>query len=882
MAKKIYEQKSRTVSTFAWYPGHHHKPMMVTGTLPSVDTFRNASEIEILELDRHSSPSSITATSHKLNMKSRFHTLAWGHNETDEKPYGIIAGGLETGELELLNPAFIIPNNTTSKETPILMKHAAHSGTIQALDFNRFQTHLLASAGNHSEVFIWDLNQPTAKPYTPGARSVKMDDISSVAWNSQVQHIIATSSINGYTVIWDLRNKKEVMTLANYNQYKNSISSIAWHPNIATQIVTAADDEQDPIISLWDLRQAQQAEKTFRKHTKGVVDLAWCVQDSDLLVSTGKDGQTLGWNPNTGHFLGQLSNQSVFKTQWCPQQPDLIATSSQDSLIHIFSIDEQGYSNDTTTLDKNRLKPFTLERPPKWLRRPTGASFGFGGKIVMFGHSRRTDARHRVTVHTMDTDLDMAQRAEQLEAALTSSDESLVLIKSLIEDRVHRSQDENDREDWRMLQVLYADNPREELVKYLGFDKLSVRREAVSLVDKINCLKVDTSELSLDKSVAALDIGTVLNNKPVVFDRGMFSHLGPLKNNNVLFDSATEKSTSRAERPEASLFPKLTTIAGDPDEMDQRITRAVILGDFASAVDLCLAAQNYSDALLLAMCGGPELMRRTQIAYFEQRRTRPTTFGHLLKGLLSIEDEDTFLSSIIAEASVADWPSVVALLCTYAPVKQMSPLCDTFSQRLQPYTEYRRPILLLYLIAGNFEKVTKSWIARFNDDKKQETTQSSSTAQRGLQVLIEKISVFRKAVDYKDYDLTSLISDESSFTLSALYRTYSDYSELMAMQGKTEIALKYLQMIPVQFTVPSTTLASSKNHILATDRFYGHPNLAIKPILLQNPHVVPARPRDVDDSQLDPFYHRIMAETVHDKPSSTMTTRTAYYSAYQY
>lgn len=68
-----------------------------------------------------------------------------------------------------------------------------------------------------------------------------MDDISSVAWNCQVQHIVSTASTNGYTVVWDLRNKKEVMTLAYAGQNtltggRGTISSIAWHPDVVSCI----------------------------------------------------------------------------------------------------------------------------------------------------------------------------------------------------------------------------------------------------------------------------------------------------------------------------------------------------------------------------------------------------------------------------------------------------------------------------------------------------------------------------------------------------------------------------------------------------------------------------------------------------------------------
>lgn len=93
----------------------------------------------------------------------------------------------------------------------------------------------MASAGSNNEVYIWDLTKPDT-PYNPGPKSSKLDDITSVGWNGQVQHILATSSSNGHTVVWDLRNRKEVMTLSAPNtgviSGRKTISSVAWHPDV--------------------------------------------------------------------------------------------------------------------------------------------------------------------------------------------------------------------------------------------------------------------------------------------------------------------------------------------------------------------------------------------------------------------------------------------------------------------------------------------------------------------------------------------------------------------------------------------------------------------------------------------------------------------------
>ena len=48
------------------------------------------------------------------------------------------------------------------------------------------------------------------------------------------------------------------------------------------------------------------------------------------------------------------------------------------------------------------------------------------------------------------------------------------------------------------------------------------------------------------------------------------------------------------------------------------MTKAPVLGDFGSAVSLCLSTEQYADAILLAVKGGPESLSNTQKAYFEK------------------------------------------------------------------------------------------------------------------------------------------------------------------------------------------------------------------------------------------------------------------------
>ncbi|KAI8087927.1 WD40-repeat-containing domain protein [Gilbertella persicaria] len=641
MTRKLNEIRRNAVC--AWYPGHS-VPLLATGTLAnSFD--HHPSQLEIVSIES-------VSTSKKVTTTSRFHALAWGHI-TQEKPFGLIAGGMETGQLELWDASSLL----YSSEDALVLRHSAHAGTLQALDFNTLQTHLLASAGSQSEVYIWDLEHPST-PFTPGARSSKMDHIVSVAWNCQVQHIVSTASTNGYTVVWDLRNKREVMTLV--GQQQNSISSIAWHPDVATQIATASDDDHSPVITLWDLRYAHTPQRTLRGHTQGVLDLSWCRQDADRLFSSGKDGNTLCWNPNTGELQGTIATetQPTFQVAWSCAHPDLLATSSLDGSVYVYS----------------------LFQPSSWLRRPIGASFGSNGTLVTFNATKKTVQLKAMTAHS-----DIIQRSQQL---VSATEEQLA---SLIKKRIQQGQDQ---QDWQVLDILLSHHAREAMIHYLGFQKEQIAAKATHL---------------------------------------------------------------------------LTT-----KDVDTLITQAIMLGDFESAVDACLASKRFSDAFAIASCSSNALLDRTRKAYFEANQV-----GYMCL-LESIAHDD--LVSMVHQADLSQWSCILATLCTFASAQEFGALCDQMGQRLSDHAELCSHATLFYLVSGNLPKLVQAWtqtIDRHNPSS--------------LQSVIEKITVFQKAIDFKDRGEKDA---EGRYVLADLYDLYQDYAAWMTAQGQSDIALTYQQLIP--------------------------------------------------------------------------------------
>lgn len=99
---------------------------------------------------------------------------------------------------------------------------------------------------------------------TPGTKTQPLEDIQNIAWNRQVQHILA-SVFSTRCVIWDLRKNETIIKLSD-TQSRVRFRALQWHPSIATQLWLASEDDQAPFVQLWDLRYATAPAKV-RNHT---------------------------------------------------------------------------------------------------------------------------------------------------------------------------------------------------------------------------------------------------------------------------------------------------------------------------------------------------------------------------------------------------------------------------------------------------------------------------------------------------------------------------------------------------------------------------------------------------------------------------------------
>ncbi|XP_072480073.1 protein transport protein Sec31A isoform X5 [Notamacropus eugenii] len=759
-------------ATQAWSPAQCHPIYLATGTsAQQLDaTFSTNASLEIFELDL-SDPSLDMKSCATFSSSHRYHKLIWGPHTMDSKGNlsGVLIAGGENGNIILYDPSRIIAGDSDV----VIAQNDKHTGPVRALDVNVFQTNLVASGANESEIYIWDLNN-FATPMTPGAKTQPPEDISCIAWNRQVQHILASASPSGRATVWDLRKNEPIIKVSDHSN-RMHCSGLAWHPDVATQMVLASEDDRLPVIQMWDLRFASSPLRVLENHARGILAIAWSMADPELLLSCGKDAKILCCNPNSGEVLYELptNTQWCFDIQWCPRNPAILSAASFDGRISVYSI--MGGSADglrQKQVDKlsssfGNLDPFgtgqplpplqlpqqtpaqgvvlPLKKPPKWIRRPVGASFSFGGKLVTFENvkpqlgAEQQLQRPQVHISQVVTEKEFLLRSDYLQQVVQSQG-----FVSYCQKKIDASQTDFEKSVWSFLKVNFEDDSRGKYLELLGY-----RKEDLGKKIALSLKKGAGPELALKDSdhLAPSD--------------GQESHAAE---ENFFGESTKEENRETEISPSVSGTFNIS-VSGDIDGL---ITQALLTGNFESAVDLCLHDNRMADAIILAIAGGQELLARTQKKYFAKTQSKIT---RLITAVVMKNWKE-----IVQSCDLKNWREALAAVLTYARPDEFSALCDLLGTRLENEGD---PLLqtqacLCYICAGNIEKLVACW-----------TKAQDGSSPLSLQDLIEKVVILRKAVQLTQASDANAIG-------ALLAEKMSQYASLLAAQGSIAAALAFL------------------------------------------------------------------------------------------
>uniref|UniRef100_A0AAZ3Q675 Protein transport protein Sec31A n=1 Tax=Oncorhynchus tshawytscha TaxID=74940 RepID=A0AAZ3Q675_ONCTS len=811
----------------AWSPAPHHPICLALGTsAQQLDaSFNTTAALEIFQVD-FADPSLGMKLKGSLPTSNRLHSLVWVNFGAGEDGLGgRLIGGSDNGTVTVYSPEAIV----TSGAEAIIGQSDKHTGPVRALDFNPFQSNLLASGANDSEIYIWDLNN-FSNPMTPGTKSQPPEDISVVSWNRQVQHILASANPSGKAVVWDLRKNEPIIKISDHSN-RMHCSGMLWHPEVATQLVLASEDDRMPVIQMWDLRFATSPLKVLENHTRGLLSIAWSQADPELLLSSAKDNRILCWNPNTGEVIYELptTNQWCFDIQWCPRNPALLSAASFDGWISVYSVmggsleAQQQSRADQISSSFDTMDPFgtgqvlpplqvpqptpqttlvaPLKKPPKWVRRPVGASFAFGGKLITFESPKApvqspqpVPVPRQVFVSQVTTETELLQRSRELQAALQSGS-----LSDYCQAKIHKAPTDSEQDIWRFLLVNFEDEARVKFLRLLGFSKEDLERKISTCLGKNlqpNGHGVDANDLAEKIQLLSTQVSPGTNlfiAHSLLYTLSSFRFQRSEESGDEVDSTKTLGSSSPSDffsqippqpqdKEKKMSFP-IPVSAGTASlpfsipallyapvvlDADGLISQALLVGNFEGAVDLCLNEGRYAEAILLAISGGQELLQKTQQTYLDEQRN---SISMLISSVVTQNWGD-----IVQSCALDNWKEALAALLTYAHPKEFAHLCETLGSRLEGERTEKRCLqaCLCYICSGNIEKLVECW-----------ALQRDCSSPLVLEDLVEKMMVLRKSVE-------RLRNSEVAVQSPILADKLTHYAGLLASQGSLATALSYL------------------------------------------------------------------------------------------
>ncbi|KAG1371097.1 protein transport protein SEC31 [Cocos nucifera] len=694
-------------------------PYLAAGTMAgAVDlSFSSSANLEIFKLDFQSDAHELPVVG-TCPSADRFNRLSWGRPGSVSEDYslGLVAGGLGDGSIGVWNPLKLI--GSEDPDGAFVARLEKHTGPVRGLEFNTHSPNLLASGADEGELCIWDLAKPPEPNLFPPLKSVgsgSQTEVSFVSWNTKFQHILASTSYNGMTVVWDLRQQKPV-----------------------TRQVKV-------------LRQP-----LYAKDAKGVIAMSWCPYDSSFLLTCAKDNRTICWDTVTGEIVCELpaSTNWNFDIHWYPKIPGVISASSFDVKIGIYNIEACSRYG----AGEGEFSAPVRLRAPKWLKRPTSVSFGFGGKIVSFQPSPSApgtpSSGSEVYVHNLVTEHSLVSRSTEFEAAIQNGEKTS--LQALCDKKSQDSVSEDDKETWGFLKVMFEEEgtARTKLLAHLGFNIPDDRSE--NAPDDLG--KELTKALGFDNG--ALDEGGEGSAFPTDDGEDFFNNLQPSIDSSISEDSNVLNGKQMQKEPQEHVE---TT---DPST-DDSIQCALVVGDYKGAVLQCIGANRMADALVIAHVGGPSLWESTRDRYLKN------SISPYLKVVLAMVSND--LMGLVNTRPLNSWKETLALLCTFAQKEEWTVLCDTLASRLITVGN-TLAATLCYICAGNIDKTVEIWSRSLQSECEGRAYVDL------LQDLMEKIIVL------------ALASGQKRFSAS-LSKLVENYAELLASQGLLTTAMEYLKLL---------------------------------------------------------------------------------------
>ena len=718
-----------------------------------IASINNKDEINSLQIIKFNGTKNFEVNG-SIPINFKITSLAWSSEncKIEESTLGTLIVGSSEGSIGIYSASNLIkdPNNCLIFEVNQIEDHS-----IDCIEINPFKQNLVALSGK--EVYIYNLNncREGNALFKPGKMNPhEGNPITSIAWNKNVQFILASASDNCLTTVWDLKQNKPIYHFSepssvvdsfNESQFPSSVQrkvSIAWNPEIATQIAVAICNSANSSINIWDLRSPSRPILILNtNNSKFLNSMSWCNNDSTYISATSNEDRYYLWNSKTGEPILEQSCISG-NIKWSNLNPGLFSISnSMNSQILSFQ--------------EIPLKPGNEKIIQKWLESKKGiCCFGFGGKLI---HKVKKEGK-QLQISMIKANSELINKAKYFD--------SLVREKTIFEICQIKSSNKNltpeEQCQWKLIKSVQTKNIND-ICETLGLEPKTVLKDCEKYIDK----KKSNNEEQINSDKNENNFTTISQDDAENF----FSNLGRETNSNQ-----TENLRKTAKMTTGEETKTQSTNSNWNEDIGKLIKDNLIIDNLEGAIDACLKCGRKAEALFFASYGSEELLKKTREKFIKYNDDR--YLKNVIKPLLDKNYEQIYNIS-----SELNWKEVILYAINHNSDNGISVAMDMCNILLK--SKNIEGAIICCIIAKSFEKTLELMLYQLKEKAKQFNT---------CNYLFEMQKMVEKA-----YSLKSVLEnyDEKNHKYNELI---GEYCTILVNHGLQKEALKFIEQIDSKST----------------------------------------------------------------------------------
>ena len=393
----------------------------------------------------------------KISISKPFSAIEWTPFGSDKEEHflGFVIGGHQDGSISLWDMAEILNNvneKNLSQDFGCIISSQLFEEPINSIAANEPPNLLAVGTKQVNAVFISENFEMSVKKQCECPQ--KGGEFISLNWNDRVNHILASATNTGNVYIYDMQKQTLFLEIKEPSLEDNQIdklnTQIVWSYDGA-QIIIAYDHPEFNYLVQYHMKQPNAPSAMYSNgHITSIISLHKNPFDKRFLLSLGRDNVVTCWSLKTKKPLCKVGiNSPTTQVVWGRKIKDSFICARTDGKL---------YSSRINFVEDMNQYSEGQEIIPNWMIPKQCITFGFGGKLYKYFRDIKNNKENNIQVFKLSGHKELVNQIKDFLEKTEKNDLTEILDIKIEQAKNQGNKNSNLLLFWTALKSVYEKN----------------------------------------------------------------------------------------------------------------------------------------------------------------------------------------------------------------------------------------------------------------------------------------------------------------------------------------------------------------------------------------------------------------------------------------